>query len=84
MALESIARAYEKDALDVNNPDHELTTPIMVIENYLNILKPVYLCNVGFQSNNSKISDVIPAILQLINKLEKTVTSLLNVSEPHN
>lgn len=76
LVLESILRAYEKDAIDSNNPEHQLPIPIQVIENYMNVLKPVYLCNVGFQSNNAKISNVIPSLLKLIYKLEKLKTSL--------
>jgi hypothetical protein len=37
---------------------------------YLKILKPIYLLNIHLQRDNSSIGEVIPAILNIINKLE--------------
>ena len=37
---------------------------------YLKILKPIYLLNIHLQRDNSSIGEIIPAILNIINKLE--------------
>jgi hypothetical protein len=40
------------------------------VNTYWLILKPYYLFNINLQRDNSSIAEIIPAILNIINKLE--------------
>ena len=62
LILESVKRAYDKNAFIESNPDKRCPVAIEKIELYLQILKPVYLLSIALQNNNSSISDTIPGI----------------------
>lgn len=47
-----------------------------VIENYLQILKPLYLLNVELQSNEMTIGNLIPLLLKITYILERTQTTI--------
>ena len=44
--------------------------PIAIINTYLRILKPLYLLNINLQRDDSSLGEIIPAVLNILNKLE--------------
>ena len=68
LLLELIKKANDRGVFE--KADISLPVSIGLIEKYLVILKPLYILNIGFQSNRSTIADVIPSLLKLINSLE--------------
>lgn len=80
LVLEAIKKASERGALKTI----KLPVSINTIENYLKILRPAYLVNIGFQSSVSSIADVVHNILKLINywdnfKTNQTGSKLCNL-----
>ena len=62
LMLESIKRAYDRDAFNKNFPcDIDLKTT----EIFLQILKPAYKLSIKFQKNIGNISDINPNLLKL-------------------
>jgi hypothetical protein len=59
----------------------ELSLPVSIsnVESYIELLKPAYLVNIGFQSNTSSIADVVPNILNLLNELKKLKKKTRNI-----
>jgi len=70
LMLERIKKAYSKGLFNLDKQDLNLPVPISIINTYLKILKPIYLLNIHLQRDNSSIGEIIPAILNIINKLE--------------
>ena len=70
LMLERIKKAFVKGLFNTENYDLYLPVPISIINTYLKILKPIYLLNVNLQRDNSSIGEIIPAVLNIINKLE--------------
>jgi hypothetical protein len=68
--LERIKKAYSKGLFNLDKQNLNLPVPISIINTYLKILKPIYLLNIHLQRDNSSIRKIIPAILNIINKLE--------------
>jgi hypothetical protein len=66
--LESIERAYDRDAFTDEDP---CPIDLKTTEMYLQILKPAYMVSLSFQKNNSTIGDTIRLILKLIDHWEK-------------
>ena len=62
LLLLSTKKAYDKGAFDQSDPEKSCPVSLETIETYLQILKPLYLLNVSFQSDHSTIADVIPGI----------------------
>ena len=60
LILESTKRAFDRGAFIQDDPERKCPIPYEKIEMYLQILKPLYLLNISFQSNHSTIGDVIP------------------------
>jgi hypothetical protein len=60
LLLLSVKKAYDKGAFDQRIPEKCCPVSLELIETYLQILKPLYMLNVSFQSDHSTISDVIP------------------------
>ena len=60
LMLLSTKRGYEKKAFKQNDPELKCPVPLNTIETYLQILKPLYLLNVSWQSSHSTIADTIP------------------------
>jgi len=69
--LETIKKAYDHDIFNDKNIQLELPVEISVVESYIELLKPAYLVNIGFQSNSGSIADVVPNILNLLNELKR-------------
>ena len=59
LLLLSTKKAYDKGAF---SKGAQCPVSLQTIETYFQILKPLYLLNVSFQSNHSTIADVIPGI----------------------
>ena len=59
LLLLSAKKAYDKGAFNLMV---QCPISLQTIETYLQILKPLYLLNVSFQSDHSAIADVIPGI----------------------
>jgi hypothetical protein len=79
LMLEKIKIAYKKKLFDQENKDLNCPVPIALVNTYLLILKPCYLFNINLQRNNSSIAEIIPAILNIINKLE-TISKIPKLS----
>ena len=55
--------------------------PIAIINTYLRILKPLYLLNINLQRDNSSIGEIIPVVLNILNKLENIkMTPIMSTS----
>ena len=71
LCLETIKKAYDHGIFNDKNIQLALPVEISVVESYIELLKPAYLVNIGFQSNSGSIADVVPNILNLLNELER-------------
>ena len=60
LILESVKRAYDKGCFDAEDNEKKCPVSYEKVETYLQILKPLYLLNIAFQSKHSTIADVIP------------------------
>ena len=60
LLLESVKRAYDKNAFSEDDPEKKCPVELDEIEVYLQILKPAYIFSISMQKNNSTIADLIP------------------------
>ncbi len=63
LLLLSVKKAFDKGAFDQSDSGKCCPVSLSTIETYLQILKPLYLLNVSFQSDHSTIADVIPGTI---------------------
>jgi hypothetical protein len=68
-----------KNLFDQENKDLNCPVPIASVNTYLLVLKPCYFFNISLQRDNSSIAEIIPAILNIINKL-KTISKIPKLS----
>ncbi len=62
LILESVLKAYDRGVFDDENEELRCPMEREKVVIYLQILRPLYLQSLAFQSNNSTIADVIPGI----------------------
>ncbi len=63
LLLESVKRAYDKNAFSKDDPEKQCPIELDEIELYLQILKPAYIFSISMQKNNSTIADTLPGTL---------------------
>jgi len=68
MMLVSIKKAYEKNTFDT---DYKCPYSLETVEKYIQVLLPAYRFSLYMQQTGSPIGDVIPALLIMIQELEK-------------
>ena len=66
LMLFSVKRAYDKNMFE----SIECPVTLEYIEQYLQILKSLFILSQQYQYNHSSIADVIPSLKQLINNLK--------------
>ena len=68
MMLLSIKRAYEKKTFDEN---YKCPYTLEVVEKYIQVLQPAYRYSLFMQQTDAPIGDVLPALLIMLQELEK-------------
>jgi hypothetical protein len=68
MMLVSIKRAHEKKTFDEN---YKCLYTLEVVEKYIQVLQPAYRYSLFMQQTDAPIGDVIPALLIMLQELEK-------------
>jgi hypothetical protein len=68
MMLVSIKKAYEKKIFD---EDYQRPFSLETIENFIQVLQPAYRFSLFMQQTESPIGDVVPALLIMIQELDK-------------
>ena len=64
----SVKKAYEKNTF---NNEYQCPYTLNSIENYIQVLFPVYRFSLFMQRNNCPIGEVVPALLMLFRDLKK-------------
>lgn len=70
LMLESVKRAYVKNAFIDENEELKCPVSLKKVEIYLQILQPAYRLSISFQNNKSPISLLIPSLLRIIHSWE--------------
>ena len=60
LILESVLKAYDRGVFNGENEEIRCPMEREKVVIYLQILRPLYLQSLAFQSNNSTIADIIP------------------------
>ena len=70
LMLEQIIKAEERGLLEEVKCTCPCKVPLATIKNYVSILLPAYLINIGLQRQSATIAEVVPCILRAISDWE--------------
>ena len=82
LVLESVKKAYERNAFSDSDLILKFPVSLYVIDSYLKILKPSFILNANMQLSNSSIMETIAEVLHLLSEWEtqsKNCNSVLRV-----
>ena len=70
LMLEQIIKAENRGLLENIEENDRCPVPLKIVKNYVSILLPAYLFNVGLQRQTATIAEVIPSVLRAVSEWE--------------